>query len=165
MLQGDDAAGTLRAQGLKEQLQAFSEANRVPVHYRGAIGSNGWCRYAHSGKPVEIVVDPLLPPLHQGKTLCHEIAHSLLHCGKDYRQHQPRSLLELEAESVAYIVLNYFGLDTSAYSFAYIATWQKDEDAITNLITAGSRIQKAAHQIISGVEAQFPQNIAVASRN
>jgi hypothetical protein len=53
----------------------------------------------------------------------------------------------LEAESVAFVVLDHFGLDTSNYSFSYICSWQQGEDAIAKLKTSGQRIQQAASQI------------------
>lgn len=146
-LTGDD-------QGLLQQLTAFSHHNQVRVLFEGLIGgANGCCRYdAIAGHPIEIVVDPLLPKQHQAKTLCHEIGHSLLHSRSQYDNHIPRSLAELEAESVAFIVLQHFGLDSKDYSFPYILGWQQKENALENLRQAGSRIQKAANQIIDWVE-------------
>jgi antirestriction protein ArdC len=150
-LQGDD-------EGLIEHLLSFSQSNGVPVEFRGVLGGAcGVCQF-NGGKPVRISVDPLLSKLHQAKTLAHEIAHSLLHGADQYFGHAPRSLAELEAESVAFIVAQYFGLDTSSYSFPYIAGWQQQEDAIANLKASGCRIQKAASQIIDWIEARtaFP---------
>ena len=143
-LTGDD-------QGLLERLVAFSNSNNVPVLFQGLLsGANGCCRFERTtGRPIEIVVDPLLPKPH-------EIAHSLLHKRKQYEQHLPTSLAELEAESVAFVVLHHFGLDSSNYSFPYIIGWQKDEDALENLKEAGSCIHKAANQIIDWVENYAP---------
>lgn len=150
-LTGDD-------QGLLECLVAFSNSNNVPVLFQGLLsGANGCCRFERTtGRPIEIVVDPLLPKPHQAKTLGHEIGHSILHSRSQYQNHIPRSLAELEAESVAFVVLHHFGLDSSDYSFPYIAGWQKDEDALENLKEAGSRIHKAANQIIDWVENYAP---------
>ena len=146
-LTGDD-------QGLINRLTAFSHQNNVPVFFKGLLGrANGCCRYdALAGHPIEIVVDPLLPKQHQAKTLAHEIGHSLLHSRTQYNDHIPRSQAELEAESVAFIVLHYFGLDSSDYSFPYVAGWQQGEDALENLKQSGMRIQKAANQVIEWIE-------------
>ncbi|MEN2446327.1 ArdC family protein [Bacillus sp. JR_15] len=57
------------------------------------------------------------------KTLIHEYAHSQLH---DPENEQSKSLKELEAESSAYIVANYYGLDTSDFSLGYISGWAND---------------------------------------
>lgn len=45
----------------------------------------------------------------------------------------PEVLLELQAESVAYVVASYYGIDTSDYSFAYLASWSDDKDTLTDL--------------------------------
>ena len=60
--------------------------------------------------------------------------------------------MELEAESVAFIVLDHFGLDSGDYSFGYVASWQTDKDAIAQLQKVGQRIQGAAKQIIDTLE-------------
>jgi N-terminal domain of anti-restriction factor ArdC/IrrE N-terminal-like domain len=143
-LKGGDA-------GLISRLVEFSRENGVPVRFEGALGANGYCRY-RNGKPFEIVVDPLLPELHRAKTLAHEVAHSLMHGGDDYRVHTKKSLLELEAESVAYLVAIAFGLDTSGYSFPYIACWQETEDALANLKASGERIRKTAALVLDRLE-------------
>ncbi|MEL4896117.1 ArdC-like ssDNA-binding domain-containing protein [Crocosphaera sp. Alani8] len=154
-LTGDD-------QGFIDRLTAFSHHNQVPVFFKGLLGrANGCCRYdGQTGDPIEIVVDPLLPKQHQTKTLAHEIGHSILHSRTQYDNHIPRSQAELEAESVAFIVLNYFGIDSSDYSFAYVASWQQGEDALENLRQSGMSIQKAANQIIDWIETNFQAQLA-----
>ncbi|EAZ88624.1 DUF3560 domain-containing protein [Crocosphaera chwakensis] len=161
-LTGDD-------DGLIDRLMAFSLNNNVPVFFKGLLGNaNGCCRYdALSGHPIEIVVDPLLPKQHQAKTLCHEIGHSLLHSRTQYNNHIPRSKAELEAESVAFIVLNYFGIDSRDYSFPYVAGWQQGEDALENLRQSGMRIQKAANKVIEWVDhnCAFAQICSTTNKN
>ena len=49
-------------------------------------------------------------------------------------------------------MLDYFGLDSGDYSFAYVASWQTDKDAIAQLREVGQRIQGAAKQIIDTLE-------------
>ena len=78
----------------------------------------------------------------------------MLHCRDEYSDHIATSCAELEAESVAYIVLQHFGLDSSGYSFGYIATWQENEDALDTLKASGSRIQKTANRIIEFLSQQ-----------
>lgn len=73
------------------------------------------------------------------KTLIHEYAHSQLHGDQEIfneSTEKQRALRELEAESSAYIVANYYGLDTSDYSLGYISGWAKDldDDTIKNHI-------------------------------
>ncbi len=83
------------------------------------------------------------------KTLCHELAHALLHDGFD----GARELAECEAESVAYVVCAGLGLDSSEYSFGYVAGWAAGADEAIKAITAsGNRIQQAANTIIDALE-------------
>lgn len=64
------------------------------------------------------------------KTLVHETAHSILH-GKDGEQAKAkRKIREVQAEGVAYVVCNALGVDTSSYSFGYIAGWGEDTKSL-----------------------------------
>lgn len=92
-----------------------------------------------------ISLKPGLPALQELKTLVHEIAHALLH-GRNTSIE--RSLGELEAESTAFLTLQQLGLDTSAYSFPYLANWAAD---INELITAGDNASKAAAKILNAI--------------
>lgn len=109
-------------------------------------GANGVCRFGTH----EIGIDSKLSSLHRAKTLAHEIAHSLLHNPAQYTEH--RGDMELEAESIAFIVLDHFGLDSGDYSFGYVASWQTDQDAIAQLQQLGQRIQGATKQIIDALQ-------------
>lgn len=82
------------------------------------------------------------------KTLIHETAHAILHGGK---KHRDRGAAEVEAESVAFMVGNWLGLDTSAYSFGYVAGWAGDKD-LKVLEESMETIQKTAKEIIAGIE-------------
>ena len=117
---------------------------------------NGSCSYR---SPITITINPNRSRLHQAKTLAHELGHALLHCGENYKGHDSKSAIELEAESVAFITLQHFGIDAGDYSFGYIAGWNTDttnvEPVIAQLKQSGASIQKAADRIISGIEAQL----------
>ncbi len=139
-LQGSD-------EGLFERLQQFSQERGVPVTLAAEERANGWCRFSDD-RAVEIAIAERLPVLHRAKTLCHEIAHSLMHDAKDYRQHAPTSQLELEAESVAYVVLQACGLETGDYSFGYIASWTRTDDTLAKLKESIERIRTTAHQLL-----------------
>lgn len=98
-----------------------------------------------------IRVDPRLAPAQLTKTLCHELAHALLH-GADFRG--GRQLAELEAESVAFVVCHELGIDSSDYSFGYLASWAGGGDrAVAEITTAGQRISMAAGVILNGLRA------------
>ena len=153
-IQGDD-------QGLFNALRDFAHSKSFKTQFDSA-GPNGTCHFAPRG--IEISINPLLPPLHQAKTMAHELGHALLHSAEDYRMHNERSVLELEAESVAFVVLNCMGLDSGDYSFAYVSDWADGTDeAIAQLKESGARIQKAAKEIISAVEAAVQQPLAIAA--
>jgi hypothetical protein len=96
--------------------------------------TNGLCD--HSTK--RITVREGLAPAQQTKTLAHEIAHALLH-GSEFEP--PRAQKELEAESVAYVVMSTLEIDSAAYSFGYLASWGADTHAIRR---SGHRIQQTA---------------------
>ena len=77
----------------------------------------------------------------------HEVAHGLLHQDTPLTE-ATRHLEELEAESCAFIVLHSLGLDTSRYSFPYLAHWvEKPED----LLPAAERASKAADTILAAL--------------
>ena len=95
------------------------------------------------------------------QTVCaavHEIAHSKLHNYAMQPDSQPKdsSTEEIEAESIAYTVCAYFGIETSANSFGYVATWSKDKD-VKAFRASLDTIRKTSSELISGVEQQFKE--------
>lgn len=95
------------------------------------------------------------------QTVCaavHEIAHSKLHDYAKLPDSQPKdsSTEEIEAESIAYTVCAYFGIETSANSFGYVATWSKDKD-LKAFKESLDTIRKTSSELISGVEQQFKE--------
>lgn len=110
------------------------------------------------------------------KTLLHEIAHSKLHKvpeahpnnsntsnGNDTSEAHPndsnslsRNGKEVEAESVAFVVSTYFGIDTSSYSFPYIVGWEeKDESLLRHSL---KRIRDTAHVLITQIEEELSKD-------
>ena len=82
------------------------------------------------------------------KTLIHEIAHEKLHA--DLIEDVTANQKEVEAESVAFVVSNYFGIDTSSYSFDYISTWQEKEKAeVKNSLNT---IQETSNMLIENIK-------------
>lgn len=105
-------------------------------------GVNGDCNHTDHHIRVEVRNEPK----QQVKTLAHELAHAILH---GERKDLPRERAELEAESVAYVVTSSLGIDSSAYSFGYLATWTGGgEEARKAISESAQRIQKAAHLIL-----------------
>ncbi|HVC40172.1 MAG TPA: ArdC-like ssDNA-binding domain-containing protein [Candidatus Dormibacteraeota bacterium] len=105
------------------------------VQFTSLWGSrNGDCSHSLG----RIRVREGLPPAHKLKTLAHELGHALLH-GPDFQG--SRALAELEAESVAYLACQEFGVDSSSYSFGYVASWAGGGPEAARLISAtGGRI-------------------------
>lgn len=73
----------------------------------------------------EVALNPRNTQLQNVKTLIHELTHAKLHT-METRDNYTTNAKEFQAEMGAYVVCNYFGLDTSEYSFRYISSWTKD---------------------------------------
>jgi len=138
-LEGDDIPGAFG------QLVGVAQSIGFTVEEAGLGGStNGDC--SHMLKRIR--VESTNSPAQRLKTLVHEIAHAILH-----EEFEDRRLAELEAESTAYIVCQKIGLDTSDYSFGYVAGWAGGGDtAIAGIRSCGERIQRAAETILSAFD-------------
>lgn len=83
------------------------------------------------------------------KTFIHETAHSELHHSNNPQREQlTRSNAELQAESVAYVVASYYGIDTSDYSFDYLAGWSKDKETLADLEAQLDIVQQEAKSLM-----------------
>lgn len=99
----------------------------------------------------KIVINNELEDLQIVKTLAHEYVHSLLH--KDISIRKTQSQREIEAESLAFILCNHFGIDTSDYSFAYIASYSEMDQSFLKQTLL--EIKKEANNIIEKIEPIF----------
>lgn len=135
-------------EGLKSLKEAMLQASPVPVCFQPIDGeTNGF----YSPAAGEIVVDSTLSEKQSLKTLIHETAHALLHNPEASSSQSTRETKEVEAESVAYVVCQYFGLDTSDYSFGYIAGWSSGKGT-PELKASLENIRNTSNEIISNVE-------------
>lgn len=92
------------------------------------------------------------------KTFLHETAHSELHHANNPQQEQlTRSTAELQAESVAYVVSAYYGLDTSDYSFGYLASWSDDKETLADLEAQLDIVQQEAKSLMVRMDQQLEQ--------
>lgn len=94
------------------------------------------------------------------KTMVHEVAHSMLH-NKEVNQDilapaKDRNTKEVEAENVAYTVCQHFEIDTSDYSFGYIAGWSSGKD-MKELKASLDIIRHTASELITGIETQLQE--------
>ena len=108
-------------------------------------GVNGDCNHALRRIRIEVRNGQS----HQVKTLAHELGHAILHAD---RAGLCREQAELEAESIAYIVCAGLGMDTSEYSFGYLAVWAGGgEQARHGIAESAQRIQTAAHRVLDAL--------------
>lgn len=109
--------GNLDDSSLLDVLVAVSP---VPVSFRPIDGeANGF----YDRGRLEIVVDSTNDSIQQAKTLIHEIAHAWHDMTDPDFDKSPREDREVIAESVAYVVCSYLGIDTADYSFGYVGVW------------------------------------------
>lgn len=103
----------------------------------------------------EIVIKSGMSELQTVKTAIHETAHSILH--KDQAHVKDSASMEVEAESVAFVVCQRLGLDTSDYSFGYLAGWSSDKE-LPELKSSLQTIQKTAHELIENLDRTILKN-------
>lgn len=125
-------------------LSALLMISPVPVFFVQAGSGNG----CYMPLEKRICVRSDLSQSQTAKTLIHEITHALLHDADTSSDHLSRIRREVEAESVAYIVSTHFGIDTSSYSFGYIASWSRDLETAV-LKSSLDTIQKTAARMIT----------------
>lgn len=133
---------------LKSLKEAMLQASPVPVCFQPIDGETNGFYSPAAGK---IIVDSTLSEKQSLKTLIHETAHALLHNPEASSSQSTRETKEVEAESVAYVVCQYFGLDTSDYSFGYIAGWSSGKGT-PELKASLENIRNTSNEIISNVE-------------
>lgn len=106
-----------------------------------------------SSEQQKIVLRPGMPQLQIIKTLVHEIAHAVLHDRSkvSIEEQKDRHQKEIEAESVAYVVCQGLGLDTSDYSFGYIASWSSDKE-LKDLKASLDVIHTTSAEMLSKIE-------------
>lgn len=124
-----------------DKLKKFS---KIPVVEKELFG--GTLGY-YSEKENLIAIKNTLSINDKASVLLHEIAHSLY---DDFDYSKDRDLSEVFVESVAYIVADHFGLDTSHCSFNYIIKWAKGETQ--TVIELGGKIQKCSNEFIEELE-------------
>lgn len=133
-------------------MDALQKVSPAPIRFDSVDGgANGYYNLLKR----EIVVKDTLPQAQKIKTAVHEVAHSILHDKIDgLDQEANKREMEVSAESVAFVVCSYLGLDTNQYSFGYVAGWSAGKE-LKELQTKMEIIRSAAHTIISGIEAEI----------
>jgi antirestriction protein ArdC len=131
-------------EGIWEVLVAQTNAAGFEVVRDQKRNENGYCDFV--GK--KIAVRPDVAPAQALKTLVHELGHALLHGDGPVAS---REVAEVEVESVAYIVCDALGLDTSSYSFKYVATWSDGD--VEKIKVTGERVIHCSKRILVALEA------------
>lgn len=133
----------------QELVKKLENVSPVPVNYEVIDGAaSGF--YSHVTN--SITVSSEISEQQTVKTLIHEITHSILHNQETGAEKDvDKRTKEVQAESVAYTVCSWLGLDTSDYSFGYVASWSKNKEA-KELQESMDIIRKTARKIIEGIE-------------
>lgn len=136
-----------------ELFEAAEMASPVPIDFEYILdAAHG---YYHL-KEKRIVIDKGMSELQTLKTAIHEIAHAKLHDldlsdpKKETMNRIDPNTREVQAESVAYVVCQHYGLDTSEYSFGYIAGWSSGRE-LKELKSSLETIRTAAADIINSM--------------
>ncbi len=142
-------------EGYEDFVKALMEVAPVPIGFEDIPGESKG--YFHTEEK-RIAIQENMSESQTLKTMVHEVAHSLLHnkeINKDIDAPvKDRNTKEVEAESVAYTVCQHFGIDTSDYSFGYIAGWS-DGREMTELKASLDTIRRTASELITGIEGQL----------
>lgn len=134
-------------EGFDDMIMKLEKASPYRISYEQvAGGAKGYCSFAED----KVVIKQGMSQLQTVKTLVHEISHAILHSkdGEEYKA--DKNTREIQAESVAYTVCQMLGLDTSDYSFGYIAGWSHDKN-VKELNASLEVIRKTANEIIEAV--------------
>jgi len=129
------------AEVVREELTGWLRREGVTLVQRDTGRANGY----YLPRTREIAIHHHLAGIRELKTLVHEAAHFAAdHCGGVRWEDA-----ETVAEGAAYTVLSHFGLDTSGYSFGYVAEWARDLAVVRRNLAA---IQQVAHRLIVAIE-------------
>ncbi|MBP5432257.1 MAG: DUF3849 domain-containing protein [Ruminococcus sp.] len=132
--------------------EALKSIAPVPVSFEDIKG--GAKGYFDKDKNL-IAINEGMSETQTVKTAIHEIAHSILHnhnmTKAEVDKPKDRNTEEVEAESIAYTVCQHFGIDTSDYSFAYVASWGSDKE-LPELKASLETIRSTSNDIINKVE-------------
>ena len=136
-------------QDYQDFFKALEQASPVPIGFEGIEGgAHGYFHLLDN----RIAIQEGMSQLQTIKTAIHEIAHAKLHAidpDDPEQTNRPDSRTrEVQAESVAYAVCQHYGLDTSEYSFGYVAGWSSGRE-LAELKASLEIIRSAAHELIS----------------
>ena len=146
----DELSGSV--QDYQDFFKALEQASPVPIGFEDIEGgAHGYFHLLDN----RIAIQEGMSQLQTIKTAIHEIAHAKLHAidpNDPEQTNRPDSRTrEVQAESVAYAVCQHYGLDTSEYSFGYVAGWSSGRE-LAELKASLEIIRNAAHELISALD-------------
>ena len=145
-------------EGYEDFIKAVAYVSPVPIGFEDILGaSKGYFNIEEN----RIAVQEGMSESQTLKTMVHETAHSMLH-NKEVNKEailapaKDRNTKEVEAEGVAFTVCSHFGIDTSEYTFGYIAGWSSGRD-MKELKSSLDTIRRTASELITGIEEQLKE--------
>ena len=145
-------------EGYEDFIKAVTYVAPVPIGFEDIPGaSKGYFNIGEN----RIAVQEGMSESQTLKTMVHETAHSMLHNKEVNKEDilapaKDRNTKEIEAESIAFTVCRHFGIDTSEYSFSYIAGWSSGRD-MKELKSSLDTIRRTASELITGIEEQLKE--------
>mgnify|MGYP000544793612 CR=1 FL=1 len=153
----EELTGSVERYG--EFFKALEQTSPVPIGFEDIPGgSHGYYHLTEK----RIAIQEGMSELQTLKTAIHEIAHSKLHAidpeapAIDQADRPDSRTREVQAESVAYAVCQHYGLDTSDYSFGYVAGWSSGKD-LKELKASLETIRATAHELITTIDGHLAQ--------
>ena len=153
----EELTGSVERYG--EFFKALEQTSPVPIGFEDIPGgSHGYYHLTEK----RIAIQESMSELQTLKTAIHEIAHSKLHAidpeapAIEQADRPDSRTREVQAESVAYAVCQHYGLDTSDYSFGYVAGWSSGKD-LKELKASLETIRATAHELITTIDGHLAQ--------
>ena len=153
----EELTGSVERYG--EFFKALEQTSPVPIGFEDIPGgSHGYYHLTEK----RIAIQEGMSELQTLKTAIHEIAHSKLHAidpeapAIEQADRPDSRTREVQAESVAYAVCQHYGLDTSDYSFGYVAGWSSGKD-LKELKASLETIRATAHDLITTIDGHLAQ--------
>lgn len=150
----DELTGSV--DGYETLMEAIKQAVDVPIGFEDITnGAKGY----YSPSENRIAIKEGMSEAQTVKTALHEASHATLHSKeamKGANDDKSKNQKETEAESVAYVVCQHYGIDTSDYSLGYVATWASDKE-VPELKASLDTIRRAASELITKIDEKIAE--------
>jgi len=150
----DELSGSVDGYGTF--LEALKQSCPVPMTFEEIPGG---AKGFYSQTEKRIAIQEGMSEAQTVKTAIHEMAHQKLHAIENQTAKQSRGSKEVEAESVAYTVCQHYGIDTSDYSFSYVAGWSEGKE-MQELKASLNTIRRAASEMITTIDEKMEELVS-----